>query len=138
MQFTRHKRRRPPAIIIISLIDILIVLLIFLTVTTTFKQAPAIKLTLPESKQPKEGAREANLIVTIDKQEPFFYLGPNAVTFDKLVQELRAAAAQNPDLILSLRIDAAAPFGQIVKMMDTVKELQIGPVNIFTQEAIRE
>ena len=90
MQFTIRKRRQPPTIIIISLIDILIVLLIFMMVTTTFKQQPALKLVLPESKQtPKTGATEDNLIVTIAKQEPYLYLGPRPVTLDKLQEEFR-------------------------------------------------
>ena len=55
MRFTTRKQRQAPAVIIISLIDILIVLLIFLMVTTTFKQFPAVKLTLPEAKQPNRG-----------------------------------------------------------------------------------
>ena len=136
MKFLHRKRRPQPSVIIVSLIDILMVLLIFLSVTTTFKQQPAIKLSLPESKQPREGSKEANLIVTIAKDEPHFYLGPVAVTFDKLHSELRAAAAKNPDLVLSIRADSEAPWGRIVQMMDTVKELNIGPVNFFTQEGL--
>ena len=58
-----------------SLIDILIVLLIFMMVTTTFKQHPAVKLVLPQSSQPREGASEANLIVTVAEQPPYFFLG---------------------------------------------------------------
>ena len=58
MQFTARKRRSPPAVIIVSLIDVLMVVLIFLMVTTTFRQQPAVKLTLPESKQAKEGVTD--------------------------------------------------------------------------------
>ena len=58
MRFFPKQRRRPPAIIIVALIDILIVLLIFLMVTTTFKQQPALKLVLPESKEAKEATSD--------------------------------------------------------------------------------
>src|ERR1041385_2616993 len=110
MHFTTRNRPHPPPIIIISLIDILIVLLIFMMVTTTFKQQPVLKLALPESKQaPKTGATEDNLIVTIAKQEPHLYLGPRPVTREKLEQELKAGAAANPRLRLSLRPDGEAP-----------------------------
>src|SRR5437879_11799790 len=85
MQFTVRKRHQPPTIIIISLIDILIVLLIFMMVTTTFKQQPALKLALPESKQThRTGSSEDNLMVTIAKQEPYLYLGTRPVTADEL------------------------------------------------------
>ena len=96
MQFTTRKRRQPPTIIIISLIDILIVLLIFLMVTTTFKQQPALKLALPESKQAdKPGATDSSMVITIGKEEPYLYLGPRAVTLDKLEEEMKAGAAKN-------------------------------------------
>ena len=134
MQFTIRKRRQPPTIIIISLIDILIVLLIFLMVTTTFKQQPALKLVLPESKQtPKTGATEDNLIVTIAKQDPYLYLGPRPVTLDKLEHELRASAATNPRLKLSVRPDEGAPIGQLVKVMDAAKAAGIKDVSMFTK-----
>jgi biopolymer transport protein ExbD len=121
MQFIARKRRQPPAVIIISLIDILIVLLIFLMVTTTFKQQPALKLSLPESKQAQKGVAEANLVVTIAKEEPFYYLGKKPVTFDRLQQEITAGAAQNPPPSLFIRTDKGAMIEQLVKVMDVAR-----------------
>src|SRR6266536_386730 len=119
MRFTTRKRRQPPTIIIISLIDILIVLLIFMMVTTTFKQQPALKLALPESKQtPKPGASEDHVVITIAKEEPFLYLGQRPVTYDKLEEELKSTAAKNPQVNVAIRADTAAPVGQLVKVMD--------------------
>ncbi len=85
-----------------SLIDILIVMLIFLMVTTSFKQNPAVKLVLPESRQARRGATEANLIVTIAKQPPFLYLGAQSISPDKLQSEVLARVARNPDTSLSI------------------------------------
>ena len=137
MQFTIRKRRQPPTIIIISLIDILIVLLIFMMVTTTFKQQPALKLVLPESKQtPKTGATEDNLIVTIAKQEPYLYLGPRPVTLDKLQEEFRTHAAQNSKISVSIRADTDAPVGQLVKVIDAAKAAGTkAAINMFTKAA---
>src|SRR5205809_3531048 len=98
MRFTMRKRRQPPPIIIISLIDILIVLLIFLMVTTTFKQQPAVKLALPESRQGREGVSDKHLVITVARPEPFFYLGARAVTLDTLQRELSDAVARDPDV----------------------------------------
>ena len=125
MHFMERKRRQPPAIIIVSLIDILIVLLIFMMVTTTFKQQPALKLALPESKQAKEGAAEANLVVTVSKAAPFFYVGARAVTFEELQAELVSRAAKDPKITLNIRADTDAPFGKIVGLMDAAKSAKI-------------
>ena len=137
MQFYIHKRRQAPAVIIVALIDILIVLLIFLMVTTTFKQQPALKLSLPESSQAqKTGASEAPpLVVSIDPKG-VLRLGANAtpVTVERLKQELLAQVASKPDLQFAISADTAAPFGVIVKVMDAAKEAKIKMVNAFTKE----
>ncbi|TAL06185.1 MAG: biopolymer transporter ExbD [Verrucomicrobia bacterium] len=138
MRFYVRKRRAAPAVIIVALIDILIVMLIFLMVTTTFKQQPALRLALPESSQAtKTGASEdAPLVVSVDK-EGNLRLGAEAmpVTADRLRSELAARLDKNPDLKLAIQADKAAPFGQIIKIMDAAKESKIKAVNAFTKEA---
>ncbi len=140
MRFFVKKRRQAPAIIIVALIDILIVLLIFLMVTTTFKQQPALRLALPESSQAqKTGAHEnAPLIVSIDPQGLLrFGVDARPVTPDRLKEELIGAVAKNPNLRIALSADKSAPWGQIVKVMDVVKEAGVksGNVNAFMKEA---
>jgi biopolymer transport protein ExbD len=138
MRFYVRKRKQAPAVIIVALIDILIVLLIFLMVTTTFKQQPALKLALPESSQAqKSGANETPpLVVSIDPKGGL-RLGADAkpVTVERLKEELVAEAAKKPDLKLAINADTAAPFGQIVKVMDAAKAANIKMVNAFTKEA---
>jgi biopolymer transport protein ExbD len=138
MRFYQRKRRQPPAVIIVALIDILIVLLIFLMVTTTFKQQPALRLAIPESSQAqKTGAHEeAPLVVTIDPTGNL-RLGAEGkpVTAERLKEELLAAVANKPELRLAISADKAAPFGQIVKVMDAAKQANIKMVNAFTKEA---
>lgn len=134
MKFLTHKRRNPPSIIIVSLIDVLIVVLIFLMVTTTFKNQPAVKLTLPESSQSKAGARDENvpLVVTIDKAGPLF-LDQQPVSMDRLTERLVAAVKQKPDLRLAINADKEAPFGLIIKVMDAAKAANIKLVSAFTK-----
>jgi biopolymer transport protein ExbD len=134
MRFTVHKRRQAPAVIIISLIDILIVLLIFMMVTTSFKQTPALKLALPESKQPRQGtSSDAAIIVTITKNEPRFYIDTKLVTFQRLQEELIARAKQNSKVSVSIRPDTDAPVGQVVRVMDAAKAANIREINMFTK-----
>ncbi len=138
MRFPIRKRRQTPAVIIVALIDVLIVMLIFLLVTSTFKQQPALRLALPESSQAaKSGTSEdAPLIVSIDPQGNI-RLGPDsvAVTVDQLKDELAKRVSKKPDLRLAINADKAAPWGQIVKVMDAAKAANIKAVNAFTKEA---
>lgn len=134
MQFTARKRRQPPAIIIISLIDILIVLLIFLMVTSTFKHRPAIKLTLPESKRAEKGVTDDRLVVTVNKQEPFFYFKTVAVTFEKLQESLRQAVRTNSQRGLTIYADEASTLGNALKVMGAARAAGIRDVTIATRE----
>ena len=139
MRFFVRKRRPTPTVIIVALIDILIVLLIFLMVTTTFKQQPALRLALPESTQAqKTGANEnAPLIVTIDDKGSL-RLGPGGlpITFEQLKAELLARVQAKPDLKIAISADRNGPIGQMVKVMDAVKEAGIKSAPLlFTKEA---
>jgi len=137
MRFYVRKRKQAPAVIIVALIDILIVLVIFLMVTTTIKQQSALKVALPESSQAQRtGAQESPpLIVTVDPKGNL-RLGPNAkpVTVEQLKEDLAAEVAKTADLKLAINGDEGAPWGKILKVMDTAKAVGIKAVNVLAKE----
>ena len=137
MRFIQRKRRQPPAVIIVSLIDILIVLLIFMMVTTTFKQHPAIRLALPETKQKgHEGATENLLVVTVPREASnLFYLGQAPVTLDALTAEFVSRASRNTNLALTIRGDDSAAFGRIVNVMEAASAAKIKTVRALVKVA---
>lgn len=134
MQFYTNRKRQGPTIILVSLIDVLIVVLIFLIVTTTFKQQPSIKLALPESRQPKSGAADNALIVTVPKQGPL-YLRTEPVTFEALQEKLIEAVRLNPQTTLAIRADTDTPVGELVRVMDAAKAANIKVASVFTKGA---
>lgn len=143
MQFFARKRRSPPAIIIVALIDVLIVMLIFLMVTTTFKQQSAMKVALPESSQgEKTGAsEEVPVVVSIDPQGGLRLGGGSdalPLTLENLRFELKGRIDKNPELRLAINADKAAPWGQLVKVMDIAKELQIKFVSAYTKDVAKQ
>jgi biopolymer transport protein ExbD len=134
MRFTQGRRRPAPSVIIVSLIDVLLVVLIFLMVSTTFRQSPAVKLVLPESRQSERpGASENRLVVTIAKTEPFLFLGKKPVTPEVLQQELMGLAARNTNLSLTIAPDEGSPVGQLVRVMDAAKAARIRSVELSTR-----
>jgi biopolymer transport protein ExbD len=138
MRFFIRKRRQAPAVIIVALVDILIVLLIFLMVTSTFKQQPALKISLPESTQAQRtGANEnSRLLISIDPSGSL-RLGKEAtpVTLERFKSELREAAAKTPQLKLAVNADKSAPVGQLVKVMDASREAKV-EVQLITREPV--
>lgn len=136
MRFTTSKKRQAPAVIIISLIDILIVLLIFLMVTTTFKNFPAVKLTLPEARGVQEGETKGNqtLVVTIAKTAPHFFLNTRPVTLNKLQEEFTAFAGRNTNASVAIRSDKEAPVEQLLNVVQAAHAAKIKPqISIYVQ-----
>jgi biopolymer transport protein ExbD len=140
MRFATHKRRSPPAVIIVSLIDILIVILIFLMVTTTFKDTPALRITLPEAlvADTKPGVAEnPPIIVTITTNQPCLYLGKMPVTFDRLQAELTARVQANPEITLAVRADTEAAYGTVVKVTEAARLAQVKRIKAYLKPSIR-
>ena len=134
MRFTSSSKRQPPAVIIVPLIDILLVLLIFLMVTSTFQRKPAVRLTLPKSKQSAPVGTDENLVlVSIAKDSPHFFLGIEPITLDKLRRDLLAVSEENPNAKLSVAADQGAPFGEVIKVLDIAHEASFKSINAFTR-----
>jgi biopolymer transport protein ExbD len=140
MRFSVHKRRSPPAVIIVSLIDILIVLLIFLMVTTTFKETPALRITLPEAQvaDTKPGVAEnPPIIITITTNHPSLYLGKLPVTFERLQAEFTTRVQANPNVTLAIRADTEAAYGTVVRVTEAARAAQIKQIKAYLKQAIR-
>lgn len=134
MEFRRRRKRQAPGVIVVSLIDILLVLLIFLMVTSTFKQTPSLKIALPESTQAQKGAKESTMIVTINKESPFFFLDARPVTLESLQRELIEARQGNPDITLAIRPDKQAAVENFYKVIDAAKTANIQSINAFAEK----
>jgi len=140
MQFSTRKRRRTPTVIIVSLIDVLLVVLIFLMVTTAFKDTPAFRITLPETTQsaPQPGSNEnPPLIVTITTNAPTFYLGKMAVTLDRLKAELVTRSKENPRLVVAIRADDQAAYGNVVKVEEAARVAHVKEIRTFLRPGIK-
>jgi len=135
MRFHVRKRRSAPAVIIVALIDVLIVLVVFLLVTTTFKQQTQLKLALPDSSQAKKSGANENppLVVSVDAKG-IYYIEKIARTLEQVRDELRTRTAQNPQLVLAINADEAAPWGRIVKLRDAAGETGIKSLVAFTKD----
>ena len=135
MRFYVRQRRTAPAVIIVALIDVLIVLVVFLLVTTTFKQQTQLKLALPDSSQAKKSGANENppLVVSVDAKG-IYYIEKIARTLEQVRDELRTRTAQNPQLVLAINADEAAPWGRIVKLRDAAGEAGIKSLVAFTKD----
>lgn len=127
------RKRRTPTVIIVSLIDIFAILLIFVIVTTTFKrQQPAVVIKLPESSTatPTDQAEAlVNLSVT---PEGAVLLNGQEVPLEALTGEIKKIVASKQKL--ALNADKRAPFGVVIRVLDSLKEAGLtGNLPAFTE-----
>jgi biopolymer transport protein ExbD len=128
------KPRRAPTIIIVALIDILVVLLIFFMVSTTFIRQPAVQITLPKSKTGTEVKREQGLVLTIAPDGRLF-LNLQPVELVQLTDRLRAAKAQDPNVVLELRADQKTTLDIVISVVDAANLAGLQIINTFTRQA---
>jgi len=109
-------------------------------VTTTFKQQPSLKLTLPESTQSQKSGAEEHppLVVNVDEQG-LLRFGDNKMplTLDQLRAQLLTAVAKDAGVKLAIRADKNAPWGKIVSLMDLAKEANVKTLSAFTKDAAK-
>lgn len=139
MKFLVRKRRNAPAVIIVALIDVLIVLVIFLLVTTTFKQVPSLKLTLPTSRQAlKPGVSDNPVHIVTIAADDTIILDANTLptkTTAELQKQLAELVNSTPNLKLAVRADKEAHWQLIVDVMDAAKAANIHDISAYTKQA---
>jgi biopolymer transport protein ExbD len=129
------KRRRKPEVIIVSLIDIFAILLIFMVMTTQFKKlAPEITIKLPESKTAVMAEKASVPVVLSVSEHEEIFLDEKKVELDGLKDAIADLMKRTPPPALALSADKKAPFGTIIRVLDTLKEAGVkGNLSAFTE-----
>ncbi len=117
-----------------SLIDVLFILIIFFTVSSTWKEQPALELDLPSASSAQ--AEPVNDVVVTIRADGTTYVGEQEVGRKELKREMRALlgdAVEVPAVVISA--DRAAPHGAVVAVLDVAKELGAHRVLLATEPA---
>lgn len=134
MRFARQ-RSRQPRIDISPLIDVVFQLLLFYAVTTQFVTPERLKLALPEARTAEAskaaGTQEAEVLVTGNGD---ILVAGKAVREEQLEAEIRKLLAASPQGNLTIRGDKGAPYGTVVKVLDTARSAGAKSVNLVAQK----
>lgn len=115
----KAKQKRKPLINITSLIDVLFLLLIFIMVSSTFLEEPGMKLALPEAQSAEVGEKKQyTLYITAEGD---LFLNSKPVGMDSLRFEIEAVLDELEEHALTLKADAEATHGNVVKAMDIAR-----------------
>jgi biopolymer transport protein ExbD len=125
-----HKRAR---IEIIPLIDIIFFLLAtFVMVSMSMIKNQGISVNLPVATSSGPQDRKEYSAITVTAAGEYFF-NKDAVTFDQVVERLKAVKAAETDPHVFINGDEKAEFGKAIAVLDEVRKLGISKVAIETK-----
>lgn len=134
----RHSRKT--ALVTLSdinitpLLDLAFVLLIIFMITTPLMEQ-GLRLELPKSQVTDASPEKNDLkMVEVDPSGNYF-LETQPVSLSTLLEALATAFEQNPDLVLVIRGDLGATWGNIYAVLDGAKKL--GMQNIYFRHEMK-
>lgn len=120
MNFRSGKKGRGLIINVTTLIDVMFLLLIFFMVTSTFRNQPAINLVLPRSATATETVDTPTIVFMTSDGRVF--LNDAQVAEDELPTVLEQLHTTTGEDRLVLRADQASTHGDVIQLMDVIRE----------------
>lgn len=133
MNFRPAKKGRGLILNITSLIDVMFLLLIFFMVTSTFKNQPAINLVLPRSATASETVDTPSVLYLTAAGEVF--LNDSPVPDDELPSVLQQLHETSDEDRMVLRADENAAHGDVVELIDLIKQSGFTRVSLSARMA---
>jgi biopolymer transport protein ExbD len=135
MAFRSGKGRKQVALNVTPLIDVLFLLIIFFMITGTFKRVGELELQLPSSSTSvppttKEQAHQVNLLVT---EEGHLYLDGDPIELAGLKGRLEEILRRDPNSRVMIKAEKTVQHGQVVTLLDIVRDAGFKGVGIGTQ-----
>lgn len=119
--FGGRAQKRRPSINIAPLIDVMFLLLIFFMVSSTFREHVGVDIRLPEAQTATE--QEKGDWKVFVKREGVFNFEDTDLDSAALRERLAALIEAEPDAVLVIDADRAAPFQAVVQAMDIAREV---------------
>ncbi len=133
MNFRERHKKRSMILNVTSLVDVLFLTLIFLLVTTTFGHSPAVTVTLPRSATAEETVDTLS-IVYLTKDGRVF-LDEQAVAEADLPAALTRLRSDTGEDRMVLRADAGAEHGNVVRLIDVIKQSGFTRISLSARAA---
>ena len=130
MEFERT-RKKPLEISLIALIDISMFLLIFFMVAGAVQKFEILDIDPPVAASGKL-VDEGHLVILIGKRDELI-IGEDIIPLEQVEDYLAPILAKNPNKVITVKADAAAPAGRVIDMMDAIKLAGGKQLSIVTQ-----
>ena len=119
--------------------DVMLVLLIIFMITTPLiQQGVAVNLARAKNAQeaPEAEAEDATTVTITRSSE--IYVNKKLTILDNLYDQVADAFAKAPDKPLFVRVDIAAPYGVVVNVVDSAREVGIERIGLIVDREREE
>ncbi|MBW4610055.1 MAG: biopolymer transporter ExbD [Hassallia sp. WJT32-NPBG1] len=124
----------PPQINIAPMIDVIFAILTFFIMSTLFlTRQEGLPVNLPRASTSQQSQVPTRITVTIDSQAQVS-LNKKPTTIDALTEQVRGLVGANPDAVVVINADKGVEHGQVVAVMDKVRQVKGARLAIATQK----
>ncbi len=131
MAFDGRSNETLSQINVTPLVDVMLVLLVIFMVTAPILQQ-GITVNLPHVRAGALAGDEVQLVVSL-AADGKVYLNDTEFSASALQEKLRAILQERPDRQVFLRADAAVPYGDVMKVMSSVREAGVVRLAMVTE-----
>jgi len=135
MAFRAGRKDDSVALNLTPLIDVLFLLLIFFMITGTFKRVGELELQLPDSSSsaPQSQGTESHQLELIATEDGRLFLDGTGISLRSLKRRLEEILRDDPAGRVLIKAETGVPHGDVVRLLDIVREAGFAGVGIGTQ-----
>ncbi|RAM50184.1 MAG: biopolymer transporter ExbD [Hapalosiphonaceae cyanobacterium JJU2] len=124
----------PPQINIVPMIDVIFAILTFFIMSTLYlTRSEGLPVSLPKAATTKQQQIPTKITVTVDKDGQVS-LNRKPTTVDALEGQVRTLVGSNPEALVIINADEKVGHGQVVTVMDKVRQVKGAKLAIATQK----
>ena len=124
----------PPFINVVPLIDVMFALLTFFIMSTLFlTRSEGLPVNLPKAATAKEQQIPTKVTITVDEKGQVS-LNRDPIAVNDLAGRVRTLVGSNPDALVIINADQKVLHGEIVGIMDQVRQVKGARLAIATQK----
>jgi biopolymer transport protein ExbD len=124
----------PAQINIVPMIDVIFAILTFFIMSTLFlTRQEGLPVNLPRAATSQQSQVPTKITVTLDAQGQVS-LNKKPTSVDTLTEEIRTLVGANPEAVVVINADEKIDHGQVVAVMDKVRQVKGAKLAIATQK----
>jgi biopolymer transport protein ExbD len=124
----------PPQINIVPMIDVIFAILTFFIMSTLYlTRSEGLPVSLPKAATAKQQQVPTKITVTV-AQDGQVSVNRKPTTVDALEGQVRALVDENSEVLVIINADEKVSHGQVVTVMDKVRQVQGAKLAIATQK----